>query len=866
MSRQLDNTATENSYLDPMNLCRLLAFIVEDDVRSLVFKPKAWQIVAGGRSDSGDLRRRRESTAPRRRCQSAGSWSQCASKTERRLLTKPINSSPSLCSVFIAVVLFATFQLPASQINAAPTIPPLSAELILHRALDARGGEAAAAQIRSFHLAGSADFAGGARCDYEFLGARPNKSRETFDVGGGNRYEYAFDGKMAWISLPHTTPETQSGDNFDNSKDDASFFAWYDDPRSYRSVTYEGETSFEGTKCYQLKVITISGHEQIHYYNASNYLLFATVEGIATEAGPESCTTLFQQYGKFSGFLFPTRLRCRTEESEWLIRFNSVQTLSVDDSAFKMNQVSATTNEIPATLSDAEIKTLLKDCIDGDKLGVGLVVGMVDSNGTRVMSYGKVDNGSTNQEINGDTLFEIGSITKVFTRLLLYDMISRGEMHMDDPVQNYLPASVRMPTWHGKQITLWDLVTHTSGLPREMNRPCNVEQLYAFLASLKLRREPGEQFEYSNIGFGLLGHVIALKAGQDYETLVRERICRPLHMDSTAITLTPALKARRAVGHTPANRSASYIGLQGLPGYGALFSTANDMLKLASAKQGFTPCQQMLFVKRAANHNGGTYGFSTMLAFEFKPRRALVVLSNCRGDDLMDHFYALLKNQSPKPPHTVPLSADSCDQFVGQYHAKDNRIMAVRHEGNRLLLQEFGKPSCELFPLSQTNFSNQLFDCRASFAGKDSKGRAQELLLGDASNPSWRGPRIPGQVLPPSPTHLTKNDCLPRKDSDLQGIWTATLRPWYWPFYAVHVKIRVAEPSPRAFRAELDSPDLDAENLPLAIIYNPPRVDVFGFSGEGSFEGTVNAAHTKVPGHWNVGGHTVAVTFRRIKL
>jgi CubicO group peptidase (beta-lactamase class C family) len=787
-----------------------------------------------------------------------------------RLLAFSFSSSFSTHRLFPTSLLagflpFTTCQLPATPPDTAPTQAPLSAEIILHRALDARGGETAAAQIRSFHAKGIADFAGGGRVDYELLCARPNKSLGTF-VLGGDRYEFAFDGETAWESRPHTAPEVQRGDKFHNSEDDASFFAWCDDPHSYRSVTYAGETSFEGTKCYQLQVITVSGHEQTHYYNASNYLLFATVAGITTDAGPETCTILFQQYGKFAGFLFPTRLRCRIDENEWVIRINSVQALPVDDSAFKMKRTSTTTKEDPATLSDAEIKTLLKDCIDGDKLGVGLVVGMIDSNGTRVVSYGKVDNASTNQEVNGDTLFEIGSITKVFTRLLLYDMIARGEMHMDDPVQNYLPASVRMPTLHSKQITLWDLVTHTSGLPRDMHRPYKVDQLYAFLTSHKLRREPGEQFEYSNIGFALLGHVIALKAGQDYETLVRDRICRPLHMDSTAITLTPELKARRAVGHEPANHSSSYIGLQGLPGAGALFSTANDMVKLASAKLGFTPCEQTPFVKRAANHNGGTYGFSTMLAFESKPRRALVVLSNCRDDDLIGHFCALLKNQTPKPTNAEPISADSCDQFVGQYYAKDCRIMAVRRDGDRLLLQQWGEPSCELFPLSQTNFYNQLFNRRASFVGKDSNGNAQELLLGDAANPSWRGTRIPGLVLQPSPTHLTKNDCLPRNDSDLQGIWTATLRPWYWPFYVVHVKIRAAEPSPRAFRAELDSPDLDAKNLPLAVIYDPPRVNVFGFSGEGSFEGVVNASHTKVRGHWNVGGHIVGVTFRRAKL
>ena len=118
-------------------------------------------------------------------------------------------------------------------------------------------------------------------------------------------------------------------------------------------------------------------------------------------------------------------------------------------------------------------------------------------------------------------------------------------------------------------------------------------RLYAFLNSHKLRRDPGDEFEYSNVGVALLGHVIALKAGQDYETLVRERICRPLKMDSTVITMTPQLEARRATGHARTNRKAGYIGLQQIPGSGALFSTANDMLKFASARLGMTSIREL---------------------------------------------------------------------------------------------------------------------------------------------------------------------------------------------------------------------------------------------------------------------------------
>ena len=97
-----------------------------------------------------------------------------------------------------------------------------------------------------------------------------------------------------------------------------------------------------------------------------------------------------------------------------------------------------------------------------------MVIGIVDEHGSQVFAAGKLDNG-TDQEVNGDTLFEIGSATKTFTVLLLPDMVERGQMKLDDPVAKYLPASVKMPTHGGKEITLLDLATHTSALPRDDN-------------------------------------------------------------------------------------------------------------------------------------------------------------------------------------------------------------------------------------------------------------------------------------------------------------------------------------------------------------------------------------------------------------
>jgi CubicO group peptidase (beta-lactamase class C family) len=276
------------------------------------------------------------------------------------------------------------------------------------------------------------------------------------------------------------------------------------------------------------------------------------------------------------------------------------------------------------------IHAFLQHRVEVDKVCVGMVVGMVDEDGNRIVSYGRLDNG-TDQEMNGDTVFAICSVTKTFTGLLLQDMIERGEMKLDDPVAKYLPQSVRMPTRNGKGITLRQLATHSSGLPKwpddlnpqRADHPYDdytAEKFYADLSGYQLTRDPGAEFEYSSVGMGLLGHVIAMKAGTNYESLVVDRICRPLKMDSTRITLTSELRSRNATGHN--DLGYAVYNLPGFPvsegpgvwtnrpqnsalevtsnspgrhenlamvGWGELHSTVNDLLKYVSANLGLTP-------------------------------------------------------------------------------------------------------------------------------------------------------------------------------------------------------------------------------------------------------------------------------------
>jgi CubicO group peptidase (beta-lactamase class C family) len=160
---------------------------------------------------------------------------------------------------------------------------------------------------------------------------------------------------------------------------------------------------------------------------------------------------------------------------------------------------------------------------------------VIGPEGRRIVAAGSTG-ANDPRPVDGDTVYEIGSITKVFTSLLLADMVERGEVAVDDPVAKYLPG-VKVPERNGKRITLHDLSTHRSALPRmpanfPAKNPTNpyvdypVVRLYEFLSSHALRRDIGAEYEYSNLGAGLLGHALARRAGMSYESVLRERVAR----------------------------------------------------------------------------------------------------------------------------------------------------------------------------------------------------------------------------------------------------------------------------------------------------------------------------------------------------
>jgi D-alanyl-D-alanine-carboxypeptidase/D-alanyl-D-alanine-endopeptidase len=218
---------------------------------------------------------------------------------------------------------------------------------------------------------------------------------------------------------------------------------------------------------------------------------------------------------------------------------------------------------------------------------LGLAIGIVDGDKTYAVFVGHQFAGGPPPDER--TLFEIGSVTKTFTGLLLAEAVLRGDATLDQPVAELLGPDVVVPKFEDRPIRLVDLATQSSGLPR---LPTNImfinplnpyahyqaADLAKFLAEYKLPRAPGKKYEYSNLGMGLLGNALAKQAGTSYEELVKERICGPLGVSDTTITLSQDQESRMASGVSTLGLPAMNWDFPALPGCGAIRSTLHDML------------------------------------------------------------------------------------------------------------------------------------------------------------------------------------------------------------------------------------------------------------------------------------------------
>jgi serine-type D-Ala-D-Ala carboxypeptidase/endopeptidase len=432
-----------------------------------------------------------------------------------------------------------------------------------------------------------------------------------------------------------------------------------------------------------------------------------------------------------------------------------------------------------------EIRSVLVNRVDLAKKTVGIVVGTIDPKGRQVIGYGHVAD-SASPPPDGDTLFEIGSISKVFTSLVLADMIERGEVKPDDPVAKYLPATVKMPSRNGRQITLLDISMQISGLPRMPNnmKPADFAnpyadydppKLYEFLSGYTLTRDIGEKYEYSNLAVGLLGHALSLKAGMTYEQMIRKRILEPLGMNSTTVTLSAEQQKRMAAGHDATLKQVKLWDLDALAGAGAIRSSANDMLKFLAANLELTDTPLKAAMRRMRSvhretgvpdleimmawhvvhkygtdlvwHNGGTAGFRTFAGFDPAKKTGAVVLCNTFTDcdDIGRH---MIESQWPVAQFTPPvthketsLDPKILETYVGTYPLGPNFSIAITRDEGRLFAQATSQPKFELFAEKEGEFFFKVVDAQITFTRNES-GAVTGLIL-HQNGLDQKAPRTP---------------------------------------------------------------------------------------------------------------------------
>jgi serine-type D-Ala-D-Ala carboxypeptidase/endopeptidase len=407
--------------------------------------------------------------------------------------------------------------------------------------------------------------------------------------------------------------------------------------------------------------------------------------------------------------------------------------------------------------SDEAIREILQTRVDSAR-AVGIVVGVVENGQRRYVAAGAAGEGR--QPLDEHTLFEIGSITKVFNALLLADAVVRGEARLDQPVAGLLPAGTRVPSREGEEITLRKLATHRSGLPRlpspfipadpeDPYADYGADDLIAFLAAHELEHTPGMRGEYSNLGAGLLGFALAHRAGTSWEALARERVLAPLGMRETFQQVPPEAQPRFSQGFSNRLEPVSYWNVDALAGAGALRSTAADMLTFLEAglAAGSGPLGRAMALSQEAHapiegssammglgwqirslrgstvhmHGGGTGGFAAVAALDRERGVGVVVLSNAAVpvDDILLHLLApeMPPRMPPVPVRRteIALPAAQLDRVVGRYMLMPTFHIEVTREGDALFGQATGQQRFRLYPASPERFFVREVDAEMEF-------------------------------------------------------------------------------------------------------------------------------------------------------
>ncbi len=234
-----------------------------------------------------------------------------------------------------------------------------------------------------------------------------------------------------------------------------------------------------------------------------------------------------------------------------------------------------------AEADGGDVAEILHRRVNVEKRSVGMASVRVTPNAVQVVCEGR-EGLSDRGKVSDETIFEIGSVTKIFTALLLAGCALDGRLSVTDPVAKHLPGDFVLPERDGRLITLADLATHTAGFPRfpTMNSPSlqdySLSEFKTWLASFQLPRAPGAAWEYSNLGYALIGLALSYRAGRSYEQLLKDKLLGPLGLNDSLL-YPPANAAHLAEGHDGALKPVPPAALGIFAPAGSLRSSPRDM-------------------------------------------------------------------------------------------------------------------------------------------------------------------------------------------------------------------------------------------------------------------------------------------------
>jgi D-alanyl-D-alanine-carboxypeptidase/D-alanyl-D-alanine-endopeptidase len=408
------------------------------------------------------------------------------------------------------------------------------------------------------------------------------------------------------------------------------------------------------------------------------------------------------------------------------------------------------------------LKDHLKARVDND-YNVGIVVAIINGYNVEYFNYGKtaITNGT---DVDQNSVFEIGSISKVFTTIILEDKIIKGELSLDDPISKYLPDTLIVPSSNDEVITLRHLATHTSGLPRmpsnfapkDMSNPFadyTNEKLYAFLSGYQIT-SIGTKSEYSNLGMGLLGHILELQSGKTFEELVVETIAKPLKMDYTAVTISESMATNLAKGHAGSTEVANW-DFKSMAGAGGLKSNANGMVKFIQANMGVLDSDlynamqlthQSAF-KDASNdfeiglawhyeddnkiiwHNGQTGGYHSFAGFIKGTDKGVVILTNTAENVGAVGFNILGISKTLRDIKvTLIIAPEILETYAGKYELAPGVILQVITKDGHLFAQLSGQSQFELHASGENSFYYKVVKATVEFNTNDN-GTIDSLTL-----------------------------------------------------------------------------------------------------------------------------------------